>query len=348
MQLGVFTRDLVGGDRQVRRLAQVADDVEVGAGGLHHQEVGAFFGVENRLTGGLAAIGGIHLVGGLRDRGFAGLAGAADGVAERTVERRGELGGVGEDARTGMSCCIESLADRLHASVHHVGGRDEIRAGLGGQDRHFHERFDGAVIVHVRAGGVQHAVVAVRGVGVEGDVGEDHRAGRLRLHFADGAVGEVRRVEGFGAFGGLAGRVDLGEEGHAMDAEGEQFRALGAELGERDAADAGKGADGFGHVAFGDEERLDQVAGFDDRFAEHGADTGRGPEAAEADGLVEGGRHRRFEIAVRAGQGNGEASRTPRGETLCHSDPPAPATGNLYTLENPSKSGNFPWHKPCQ
>ena len=78
-----------------------------------------------------------------------------------------------------------------------------------------------------------------------------------------------------------------------MYAEGEEFSALGAELGERDAADAGKGTDGFGHVALGDEERLDQVAGFNDRFAEHGADTGRSTEAAEADGLVEGGRHRR-------------------------------------------------------
>jgi hypothetical protein len=68
---------------------------------------------------------------------------------------------------------------------------------------------------------------------------------------------------------------------------------FGAELGERDAADAGEGADRLGDVAFGDEERLDQVAGFDDGLAEHGADTGRGPEAAEADGLVEGGRHRR-------------------------------------------------------
>ena len=293
MQLGVFTRDLVSGDREVRRFSQVADDVEIGAGGLHHQEVGAFFGVEDRLTGGLAAIGGIHLVGGLRDRGFAGLAGAADGVAERTVERRGELGGVGEDARAGVAGGIEALADRLHPSVHHVGGGDEIGAGLGGEDRHLHERFDGAVVIHVRAGGVQDAVVSVRGVRVEGDVGEDHRARRLSLHFADGAEGEVRRIQGFGAFGGLARRVDLREESHAMDAKGEEFGALGAELGERDAADSGEGTDGLGHVAFGDEERLDQVAGFDDRFTEHSADTGRGPEAAEADGLVERGRHRR-------------------------------------------------------
>ena len=78
-----------------------------------------------------------------------------------------------------------------------------------------------------------------------------------------------------------------------MDAEGEEFGALGTELGERDTADAREGADGLGDVAFGDEERLDQVAGFDDRFTKQGADTGRSTEAAEADGLVEVGRHRR-------------------------------------------------------
>jgi hypothetical protein len=106
-----------------------------------------------------------------------------------------------------------------------------------------------------------------------------------------------------------------------MDAEGEEFGALGPELGERDAADAGEGSNRLGDVAFGDEERLDKVAGFDDRFAEHGTDTGRSAEAAEADGLVELGRHRRVEIAVRAGKGNGEASWAPAGGTLCHPDP---------------------------
>ena len=293
MQLGVFARDLVGGDRQIRRFTQVADDVEVSTGGLHHQEVGAFFRIEDRLTGGLAAVGRIHLVGSLGNGGFAGLACAADGVAERAVEGRSKLGGVGEDACAGVAGGIEALADGLHATVHHVGWRDEIGASLGGEERHLHERFDGAVIVHVGAGGVQDAVVSVRGVRVEGDVGEDHRAGRLRLHFTDGAEGEVRRIEGFGAFGGLARRVDLREQSHAMDAEGEEFGALGTELGERDTADAGEGANGLSDISFGDKQRLDQVAGFDDGFAEHGADTGRSTEAAEADGLVELGRHRR-------------------------------------------------------
>ena len=293
MQLGVFARDLVSGNREVRRLTQVADDVEIGARWLHHQEVGAFFGVEDRLTGGLAAIGGIHLVGGLGDGSLAGLAGAADSVTKRAVEGRGELGGVSQDAGASVAGSIEGLADGLHTSVHHVGRGDEIGAGLGGEERHLHERIDGAIIVHVGASSVQDTVVAVHGVRVEGDVGENYRARRLRLHFADGAVGEVRRVERFGAFGGLAGRVDPGEEGHAMDTEGEEFDALGTELGERNTADARKRTNRLSDVAFGDKERLDQVAGFDNRFTEHGTDTGRSTEAAEADGLVERGRHRR-------------------------------------------------------
>jgi hypothetical protein len=78
-----------------------------------------------------------------------------------------------------------------------------------------------------------------------------------------------------------------------MDAEGEEFGALGTKLGEGDTTDAGEGADGLSDISFGDKERLDQVAGFDDRFTKHGADTGRSTEAAEANGLVELGRHRR-------------------------------------------------------
>ena len=119
-----------------------------------------------------------------------------------------------------------------------------------------------------------------------------------------------------------------------MDAESEEFGALGTELGQRDAADAREGADGLSDIAFGDKERLDQVAGLDHRFAEHGADTGRGTEAAEADGLVELGRHRRVEIAVRAGKGNGEASRASPGGTLCHPDPLGTGTDRCHTYEN--------------
>jgi hypothetical protein len=78
-----------------------------------------------------------------------------------------------------------------------------------------------------------------------------------------------------------------------MDTEGEEFGALGSELGERDAADTREGADGLRDVSFGHEERLNQVTGFDDRLTEHGADTGRSTEAAKAYGLVELGRHRR-------------------------------------------------------
>ena len=135
-----------------------------------------------------------------------------------------------------------------------------------------------------------------------------------------------------------------------MDTEGEEFGALGAELGERDPADAGQRANRLGDFAFGHEEGLDEVAGFDDRLAEHGTDAGRSPEAAEADGLIEGGRHRRVEIGGPLGQGNGEAcpGGTLWGGTLCHPDPIGTGTGICQTFENHIKTRLFPWHKPCQ
>jgi hypothetical protein len=83
-----------------------------------------------------------------------------------------------------------------------------------------------------------------------------------------------------------------------MHAEELEFGALGRELRERDAADARKRCDGLGLLAFGDEERLDQVTGFDDGLREHRADAGRRTEATEADGLVQGVRHEKRGIAL--------------------------------------------------
>ena len=94
-----------------------------------------------------------------------------------------------------------------------------------------------------------------------------------------------------GPFRRLAVGVDLREEGDAMDPEELELRALGRELREWDAADAGERADGLSLLAFGHEEGLDQVTGLHDGFREHRADASRRAEAAEADGLVQGVRH---------------------------------------------------------
>src|SRR5579863_3106028 len=46
----VLARDLVGDDRDMYRLMNPADDVEVGAGGFHHHEIRALPDVELHLS----------------------------------------------------------------------------------------------------------------------------------------------------------------------------------------------------------------------------------------------------------------------------------------------------------
>ena len=76
-----------------------------------------------------------------------------------------------------------------------------------------------------------------------------------------------------------------------MDAEQTEFRALGRELRQRDAADPRQRGDRFRRLGFGHEQRLDQVAGFDRGLGQHRADTGGGAQAAEAEGGGGVGRH---------------------------------------------------------
>ena len=210
-----------------------------------------------------------------------------------------------------MAGSIEGRTDCAHAAIHHIRGCDEVGARLRGEEGHLDECGNGAVIVDVRAGFVEDAVVAVRGVRVECYVGEDDDTWALGLHFANRTESEVVRIQRLSAFLRLTLRVDLREERDAMDAQELEFGALGRELRERDAADARKRCDGLGLLALSDEERLDQVAGFDHRLREHRTDAGRRTEATEADGLVQGVRHGKRGIALWLCKGNGEGIKGP-------------------------------------
>ena len=53
----VLAADVVGGDRQPRRVLDAADDVEVGQRRLDHDDVGALLDVEQRLAQRLVAVG---------------------------------------------------------------------------------------------------------------------------------------------------------------------------------------------------------------------------------------------------------------------------------------------------
>ena len=101
----------------------------------------------------------------------------ADRVAERAVEGRGVFRRIGHDLHVGEAGGVERRADRADAAVHHVGGRDDVAAGLGLHQRLLHQHLDGLV---VEDDAVAHqAVMAVAGIGIERDVAQDADARAL-------------------------------------------------------------------------------------------------------------------------------------------------------------------------
>src|SRR5579859_7400003 len=124
---GVFAADVVGAYRDIEFVADGADDVEVGEGGLDHDHVRAFFQIQGDFFQGFAGVGGIHLVA----AAVAELRRGLRGFAERAVKAGAVFCGVGKNGDIFEFVLVELFADGGDAAVHHVGGRDDIAAGTG-------------------------------------------------------------------------------------------------------------------------------------------------------------------------------------------------------------------------
>ena len=99
----------------------------------------------------------------------------AERVAERPIEGGGVFRGVGEDLHVEEAFGVERLADRADPPVHHVGGRDHVGPGARLVERLAHQRRDRLVVEDANLALVlmHQAVMAVAGIGVERDVGDE-------------------------------------------------------------------------------------------------------------------------------------------------------------------------------
>jgi hypothetical protein len=132
--------------------------------------------------------------------------------------------------------------------------------------------------------------VAVRGVGVEGDVSEEGEAGCGGADDLDGPEDEAIGVEGLGAGGILEGGGGDGEQGDAADSQPGELDGLGGEVVEAQAEDAGHGSDGFRRsVPLAHEQRGDEVGRVEADFLDEVAD---GLGLAEATGTAREGHGR--------------------------------------------------------
>ena len=147
------------------------------------------------------------------------------------------------------------------AAVHHVGRRDDVGARCGVRQRLLHQHRRGDVVHHV-AVVVDDAVLAVRGVRVEGDVGDHPERRHGLLERADRALHQSFRVPGLAAVERLGRAVRHREQRERRDAQPHQFLGLLDQFVDADPLDAGHRR--YRHAlpgALDDEHRVDQVVG---------------------------------------------------------------------------------------
>ncbi len=158
-----------------------------------------------------------------------------------------------------MPLCLEALANGADAPVHHVGGREDVGAGLRLHQRLAHERFERLVVGDLRA--AHEAVVAVAGVGVERHVEDDADVEARRLDRARRPAHEVLRIERLARILGAQLGLGVGKERDRGNAEACCFSRRGDDIVDRQALHARHGGDRHALVgAVDDEERPDQIA----------------------------------------------------------------------------------------
>jgi hypothetical protein len=102
----------------------------------------------------------------------------------------------------------------------------------------FTKKDDGGVVIDVATFFIEDAVVTVRGVGIEGDIGKDRQIGEFFFEGAESTGNEALGIQAGLAVLGAEGGVDAGEDGDTADA------ALG-----KSGRKAKKGGDGVTKVA---------------------------------------------------------------------------------------------------
>ena len=261
----VFAAHLVGECRHPEFVLDPAHDVEIRHARLDHHHVGALGDVHRHFAQGLVAVARIHLVDLLVALAKAGR--RADRVAEGAVERAGVLGAVGHDARVDGAVRFERRADRADSPVHHVGGRDDIDAGLGLGQRLPHQHRHRFVVEDVTAV-VEQAVLPVAGERVEGDVGHQAKLWEFLFQLAYHPRHQALRIPGFLSVRRLERWIDHRKQRHHRDAQLDALRGDRQQQVQAESLHAGHRSHRIAPLpAFLHEHGIDQVMRSDHAFA---------------------------------------------------------------------------------
>ena len=279
---GVFATHVVGRNGQAAFRTQLGNDIEIGQAWLHHQDVGAFVFVHLCLEQRLPAVRRVHLVGVLVGRYRLAGGGARCRVqcrAERTIVGRGVLGGVGDDAHLRKTLVVERVANGLHPAVHHVAGTNQIGTAPRLGHRLLAEHLNSFVVQH-HALLAHDAVVAVGGIGIEGNVRHHGDARMVLLDAANGAGDQATFVAALGAVFALQFGGHLREQHHATNPQVPGTPHLVAQGVEAPAVAARHCRNGIVPCSLLHKERVDELRRCKACLAHHGPEGFCAPEPA--------------------------------------------------------------------
>ena len=107
--------------------------------------------------------------------------GTAHRIAEGSVVGRSELRRVSHNSRLFKIVVVECRTDRSNATIHHVGGSDNIDARLGSEHGHLGQYFNCGVIRQILRGGVPETIVTVHSIRIERQIGNHSNFRHLGL-----------------------------------------------------------------------------------------------------------------------------------------------------------------------
>src|SRR5450755_1091752 len=261
---GVFAADVVGGDGQIAAVAHLANYVEVGEGGLDHDDIGPLGDIQCDLAQGFAGVGGVHLVG----TAIAELRRGTGGLSEGSVEAGGELGGVGHDGRLLKALLIQQGADRADTTIHHVGGRNDIRASFDVREGHVAQQLQCFVVLHIAV--LDDAAMPVAGVFTQANVGDDQRIRCLGLQTPDRLLDDALLGVCLRAY--LVLLVGDAKEQYGWNAQARDALRFTPQVLQRPLHNPWHGGNLAWLVdAFRNEERVDELLDVQVRLADHAA-----------------------------------------------------------------------------
>jgi len=145
----------------------------------------------------------------------------------------------------------------------------------------FTKKSDGGVVIDVATFFIEDAVVTVRGVGIEGDIGKDRQIGKFFFEGAEGAGNQALGIQAGFAVLGAEGWFDAGKDGDTTDAALRESGCKAEKGGDGVTKVAGETGDrgGRARTVF-DEKRGDEMGCGDGGLGKQTADSGGTAKAA--------------------------------------------------------------------